>query len=91
MRYSIEPRDRTHVKGYGFLFFFKNMGKNVNNKCRQKPLDSANKSTTDVIKTVSKRAIQKTAGATNDLICNKSADKISACKMMMVIMKQMYQ
>ena len=21
MRYSIEPKDRRHVKGYGFLFF----------------------------------------------------------------------
>ena len=28
MRYSIEPRDRTSVKGYGFLSFAKNMGKN---------------------------------------------------------------
>ena len=27
MRYSIEPRDRIHVKGYGFLSFAKNMGK----------------------------------------------------------------
>ena len=28
MRYSIEPRDRTYVKGYGCLSFAKNMGKN---------------------------------------------------------------
>ena len=35
-----------------------------------------NKSTTDVIKTASKRAIQKTAEATGDLIGNKTADKI---------------
>ena len=28
MRYSTEPRDRIHVKGYGFLSFAKNMGKN---------------------------------------------------------------
>ena len=27
MRYSIEPRDRIYVKGYGFLSFAKNMGK----------------------------------------------------------------
>ena len=26
MRYSIEPRDRIYVKGYGFLSFAKNMG-----------------------------------------------------------------
>ena len=24
MRYSIEPRDRIYVKGYGFLYFAKN-------------------------------------------------------------------
>ena len=35
-------------------------------------------STTDAIKTVSKRAIQKTAEATGDLIGNKIADKISS-------------
>ena len=34
------------------------------------------KSTTDAIKTASKRAIQKTAEATGDLIGNKMADKI---------------
>ena len=29
MRYWVEPRDRTFVKGYGFLSFAKNMGKNI--------------------------------------------------------------
>ena len=66
MRYSIEPRDRICVKGYGFLSFAKNMGKNLSNKHGQKLIDSAKKSTTDTIKTVSKRAIQKTAEATGD-------------------------
>ena len=33
MRYSIEPRDRIYVKGYGFLSFAKNIGKrNKSNK-----------------------------------------------------------
>ena len=32
MRYSIEPRDRIYVKGYGFLYFAKNMGKSLSNK-----------------------------------------------------------
>ena len=41
MRYSIEPRDRIYGKGYGFLSFAKNMGKNLINKCGQKLLDSA--------------------------------------------------
>ena len=78
MRYSIEPKDRIHVKGYGFLSFAKNMGKNLSNKFGQKLLDSAKKSTTDAIKTASKRAIQKTAEATGDLIGNKIADKITS-------------
>ena len=71
MRYLIEPRDRIFVKGYGFLSFAKNMG----NKYGQKLLDTAEKSTTDAIKTASKRAIKKTAEGTGDLIGNKIADK----------------
>ena len=78
MRYSIEPRDRIYVKGYGFLSFAKNTGKSLSNKHGQKLLDSAKKSTTDAIKTASKRAIQKTAEATGDLIGNKIADKITS-------------
>ena len=78
MRYSIEPRDRIYVKGYGFLSFAKNMGKSLSNKYGQKLLDSAKKSTADAIKTASKRAIQKTAEASGDLIGNKTADKITS-------------
>ena len=29
MRYPIEPRDRIYVKGYGFLSYAKNIGKNA--------------------------------------------------------------
>ena len=29
MRYSVQPRDRIFVKGYGFLSFAKYMGKNI--------------------------------------------------------------
>ena len=78
MRYSIEPIDRIYIKGYGFLSFAKNMGKTLSSKCIQKLLDSAKKSTTDTIKTASKRAIQKTAEATGNLIGNKIADKITS-------------
>ena len=78
MRYSIEPRHRIYVKGYEFLSFAKNMGKSLSNKYGQRLLDSAKKSTTDVIKTASKKAIQKTAKATGDLIGNKIADKITS-------------
>ena len=62
-----------YVKRYGFLSFAKNMGKSLSNKCGQKLLDSAKKSTTDAIKTI-KIAIQKTAEATSDLIGDKIAD-----------------
>ena len=85
MRYSIEPRDRIYVKGYGFLSFGKNMGRHANkvakslsNKYGQKLLDSAKKSTTDAIKTASERAIQKTAETTGALIGNKIADNITS-------------
>ena len=78
MRYSIEPRDRIYVKGYGFLSFAENMGKSLNNKYCQKRLDSTKKSTTNAIKTASKRAIQKAAEVTGDLIGNKIAEKITS-------------
>ena len=55
MRYSIEPRDRIYVKGYGFMTF----AKNLINKYSQKIIDTAKKSATDAIKTASQRAIQK--------------------------------
>ena len=50
MRYSIEPRERRYVKGYGFLSFAKNIGthaaeaaKNMSNKYSQKLVDTAKK------------------------------------------------
>ena len=76
MRYSIEPKNRIYIKGYGFLSFAKKIGKNLSNKYGQKLLHSAKKSATDAVKTASKRAIQKTAKATGDLIGNTIADKI---------------
>ena len=48
MRYSIEPRERRYVKGYGFLSFARNIGthaakaaKNMSNKYSQKLVDTA--------------------------------------------------
>ena len=78
MRYSVEPRDRIYVTGYGFLSFANNMGKSLSNKYGQKLLDSAKKSETDAIKTASKRAVQKTAEVTGDLIGNKIANKLTS-------------
>ena len=74
MRYSIEPRERRYVKGYGFLSF----ARDLNNKCGQKLVDSAKKSATDTFKIASKRAIQKTAEATGDLVGNTIANKITS-------------
>ena len=54
------------------------MGKNLSNKNGQKLLNNGIAFTTDAIKTVSKRAIQKTAEATSDLIGNKITDKITS-------------
>ena len=69
-RYSIEPIDKIYVKGYGFLSFAKSMGKCLSNRYGQKLLHGTKKSTTDAIKTASKRAIQKTAETTSGLIGN---------------------
>ena len=51
------------------------MGKSLSNKYGKKLIDSAKIVTTDAIKTASRRAIQKSAEATCDLIGNKIADK----------------
>ena len=78
MRYSIEPRDRIYVKGYGFLSFAKNIGKNLSKKYGQKFFDRGKKSANEAIKIVSKKAVQKTPEATGDLIGNKIADKVTS-------------
>ena len=50
MRYSLEPRDRIYLKGYGYMSFARSM----NNKFGKKLVDTAKKSATDAIKTASK-------------------------------------
>ena len=83
--YSVQPRDRIFVKGYGFLSFAENMGKiigknmskSLGSKYSQKFFDRAKRSATDPLKTASKGAIQKTAEATGDLSGNKIGDKIT--------------
>ena len=85
MRYSIEPKERRYVKGYGFLSFAKNMGahatkvaKHLNDKYGQKLVDTAEKSATDELKIAGKRVIQKTAEATGELVGNTIANKITS-------------
>ena len=79
--YLVLFRDQIFVKGQGFLFFTKNNGKYIstklNAKCSQNLLDHAKKSTTDTLKTSSKRFIQKAAQKTGDLIGNKTTDRIT--------------
>ena len=76
-RYSVITR--IFVKDQGNLSFAKNIGKNIGknisknmtNKYYQKRLYHAKQSTTDALKTSSKRVIQKAAEATGDLSGNK--------------------
>ena len=79
-RYSVQSRHNIFLKGYRFLSFAKNIGKNISKKLSgkysQKLLDHAQQSATDAFKTASKRAIQKTAETTDDLIGNKLADAV---------------
>ena len=83
--YSVQPKDQIFVKGYGFLFFAKNMcknfGKNISKKIRSKYsqefFENDKQYAINALKTVSKRAMQKTAEATGDLIENKIAKKIT--------------
>ena len=83
-RYSVQPRDRIFVKGYGFSSFVKNMNKNtgknisknLSGKCSQKFFDYAKQFATDAPKTASKRAIQKTVEVTGNVSGNKIANRI---------------
>ena len=54
-----------------------NISKNLSYKYRQKLSDHSKQSATDAFKTSSKRAIQKTAEPTGDLIGNKIANRIT--------------
>ena len=53
MRYSIEPRDQIYAKGYGYLSFARNIGKNMDeslsNNYGQKLLDTTKKLATDTL------------------------------------------
>ena len=67
IHYLVQPKDWIFVKGYGSLSFPKSINKslgekinkNVSSKRSQKRLDHAKQSTTDTIKTASKRRFIK--------------------------------
>ena len=73
MEYSKEPRFRKYMKGSGLLSFARKFG----DKYGKKLMDTATKTWIEAAKTASKRVVQKTAKATEDLIGNKIADKIT--------------
>ena len=57
------------MKDYGFLFFVKNIGKNMskslNGESSQKLVNHARQSSADVLKTTSKRVAKKSRGITS--------------------------
>ena len=73
IRYSVEPKFRKYIKGYGFLSFARKFG----DKHGKKLMDTATKTGTDAAKTASKRVVQETAEATADLVGNKIVDKFT--------------
>ena len=68
MRYSIEPRTRQFVKGYGFLSF----ARNFLNKYKKQLLDTG----LDTLKTASKKVHEATEGR-SDFIGNKTEDAVA--------------
>ena len=73
MRYSIEPRERRYVKGYGFMSF----GRNFSDKYSKCLMDKRIDLSKTFGKTAGKKILKETAKATGDLIGNKIADKIT--------------
>ena len=74
MRYSIEPGERTFVKGYGFMSFAIIFCDKYSKSLMDKGIDVSKK----FAKTAGKKILEETAKATGDLIGNKIADKITS-------------
>ena len=74
MRYSTEPKFRKYVKGYGFLPIARKFG----DKHGKKVMDAGTKTGIYAEKISSRRVVQKTAEATEDLIVIKITDKITS-------------
>ena len=74
MRFSTEPKFRKYVKGYDFLSLARKFG----DKYGKKLIDTATKTGIDTAKTASKRVVQKTAEATENLVGNITADKMTS-------------
>ena len=74
MCYSIEPKKRIYVKGYGFMSFARNLSDKYSKSLTDKGIDVSK----TFAKTAGKRIFKESAKATGDLIGNKIADKITA-------------
>ena len=74
MRYSIEPRERRFVKGYGFMSFARNFSDKYSKSLMDKGINVSKK----FAKTTGKRILKRSAEATGDLVGNKIADKITS-------------
>ena len=88
MRYSIEPRERRYVKGYGFMSFARNFSDKYSKSLMDKGIDVSK----EFAKTAGKKILKEKAKATADLTGNKIADKItSASKNNMMKLTMKYQ
>ena len=74
MRYSIEPRERRYVKGYGFMSLARNFSDKYSKSLMDKGIDVSK----TFAKTAGKKILKETAKATGYLIGNKTADKITS-------------
>ena len=74
MCYSIEPRERRYVKGYGFM----SLGRNFSDKYSKSLMDKGIDVSKKFAKTAGKKILKETAKGTGDLIGNKIADKITS-------------
>ena len=74
MRYSVKPRERKYVKGYGFLSF----ARNFIDKYSKSLMDKGIHVSKTFAKTAGKKILKETAKATGDLTRNKIADKITS-------------
>ena len=88
MRYSIEPRERRFVKGYGSMSFARNFRDRYSKSLMDKGIDVSKK----FAKTAVKKILKETAKATGDLIGNKitSASKKTHDEVNNEILKERY-
>ena len=88
MRYSLEPSYRKYVQGQGFMSFAKNIGNkygrkifdksiDVGKKYGKKLLDNSISAGKDFAKIAGKKVLTKSAEATEDMIGNEIADRIT--------------